>query len=160
MRTQIIGCGNRQRMDDGAGALVAERLRKAGLSAEVQSGGAFELVASWNQQEWLILIDAVVTGAPCGTVHVWEGHPPQLPYTRQFSSHGFGLAEAFRLGQILDCLPERITVYGIEGDQFDVGERVSPEVLAAVDIVVDQVTEAVAVEQATVEDAAESPVTM
>ena len=160
MRTQIIGCGNRQRMDDGAGALVAERLRKAGIAAEVQSGGAFELVASWNQQEWLILIDAVVTGAPCGTVHVWEGHPPQLPYTRQFSSHGFGLAEAFRLGQILDCLPERITVYGIEGDQFGMGERVSPEVLAAVDMVVGQVTEAVAVEQATVEDAAESPVTM
>ena len=160
MRTQIIGCGNRQRMDDGAGALVAERLRKAGIAAEVQSGGAFELVASWNQQEWLILIDAVVTGAPCGTVHVWEGHPPQLPYTRQFSSHGFGLAEAFRLGQILDCLPELITVYGIEGDQFGMGERVSPEVLAVVETVVSQISEAVAVEQATVEDAAESPVTM
>lgn len=160
MRTQIIGCGNRQRMDDGAGALVAERLRKAGIAAEVQSGGAFELVASWEQQEWLVLIDAVVTGAPCGTVHVWEGHPPQLPYTRQFSSHGFGLAEAFRLGQILDCLPERITVYGIEGDQFDVGEQVSPEVLAAVDTVVSQVAEAVAGEQTTVEYVAESPVTV
>lgn len=160
MRTQIIGCGNRQRMDDGAGALVAERLRKAGIAAEVQSGGAFELVASWEQQEWLVLIDAVVTGAPCGTVHVWEGHPPQLPYTRQFSSHGFGLAEAFRLGQILDCLPERITVYGIEGDQFGMGERISPEVLAAVDTVVSQVAEAVAVEQATVEYVAESPVTV
>lgn len=160
MRTQIIGCGNRQRMDDGAGILVAERLRKVGIAAEVQSGGAFELVASWEQQEWLILIDAVVTGAPCGTVHVWEGHPPQLPYTRQFSSHGFGLAEAFRLGQILDCLPERITVYGIEGDQFDVGEQVSPEVLAAVDTVVSQVAEAVAGEQTTVEYVAESPVTV
>lgn len=160
MRTQIIGCGNRQRMDDGAGALVAERLRKAGIAAEVQSGGAFELVASWEQQEWLVLIDAVVTGAPCGTVHVWEGHPPELPYTRQFSSHGFGLAEAFRLGQILDCLPERITVYGIEGDQFGMGERISPEVLAAVDTVVSQVAEAVAVEQATVEYVAESPVTV
>lgn len=160
MRTQIIGCGNRQRMDDGAGILVAERLRKVGIAAEVQSGGAFELVASWEQQEWLILIDAVVTGAPCGTVHVWEGHPPELPYTRQFSSHGFGLAEAFRLGQILDCLPERITVYGIEGDQFGMGERISPEVLAAVDTVVSQVAEAVAVEQATVEYVAESPVTV
>lgn len=160
MRTRIIGCGNRQRMDDAAGVLVAERLRKAGIAAEVQSGGAFELVASWEQREHLILIDSVVTGAPCGTVHVWEGHPPQLPYSRQFSSHGFGLAEAFRLGQILDCLPERITVFGIEGDQFDVGECVSPEVLAAVDMVVGQVTEAVAAEQITVEYAAESPVTI
>ena len=160
MRTQIIGCGNRQRMDDAAGVLVAERLRKAGIAAEVQSGGAFELVASWDQQEHLILIDAVVTGAPCGTVHVWEGHPPQLPYTRQFSSHGFGLAEAFRLGQILDCLPERITVYGIEGDQFGIGEQVSPEVIAAVNMVVGQITEAVAREQTTVECAAEPSVTI
>jgi len=151
MRTQIIGCGNRQRMDDGAGILVAEQLRKAGIAAEVQSGGAFELVASWEQHEWLILVDAVVTGGPCGTVHVWEGHPPQLPYTRQFSSHGFGLAEAFRLGQILDCLPERITVYGIEADQFGMGEQVSPEVFAAVDSVAGQITDALAGERATAE---------
>jgi hydrogenase maturation protease len=139
MKTQIIGCGNPQRTDDAAGVLVAQRLRAMGIEAEIQSGGAFELVASWHLHEHGILIDAVVTGSPCGSVHVWEGHPPQLPPERRFSSHGFGLSEALRLGQVLGCLPRHITVYGIEGKEFGIGDTVSPEVLAAVERVANQI---------------------
>jgi hydrogenase maturation protease len=126
-------------MDDGAGVLVAQRLREVGVPAEIQSGGAFELIAGWDNKEHLILIDAVRTGAPAGTIHVWEGSPPQLPHATHFSSHGFGLAEAFRLGQILNCLPERITVFGIEGDQFGMGEQVSPDVLTATERLAQQI---------------------
>ena len=139
MKTRIIGCGNLQRMDDGAGVLAAERLRSLGVPAEVQSGGAFELIANWAREDHVILIDAVVTGAPVGTVHAWEGNPPHLPFRQHFSSHGFGLAEAFRLGQILNCLPQHVTVYGIEGDQFGVGQQVSAEVLAAIERVAVQI---------------------
>ncbi len=139
MKVRIIGCGNRHRMDDAAGVLVAERLRDWGVPAEIQSGGAFELIACWDPEEHVILIDAVMTGSPVGTIHVWEGHPPRLPVAHHFSSHGFGLAEAFRLGKALNCLPSRITVYGIEGGQFSVGEQVSSEVLAAADRVTQQV---------------------
>src|SRR6266542_4653657 len=141
MKTQIIGCDNRNRMDDAAGVLVAERLREMGIAAEIQSGDTFELIASWEGQEHVILIDAVVTGALCGTVHAWEGNPPRLPRTQQVSSHGFGLAEALRLGKALHCLPELITVYDIEGREFDIGEKVSPEVLAAVERVALQIAE-------------------
>lgn len=133
MKTRIIGCGNCHRMDDAAGVLVAQRLRELGIPSEIQSGGAFELIASWDCDDEVVLIDAVVTGAPPGTIHVWKGSPPRLPSAQHFSSHGFGLAEAFRLGQALRCLPNRITVYGIEGNRFDRGERVSPEVSAAVE---------------------------
>lgn len=139
MKTRIIGCGNLQRMDDGAGVLVAKRLRELGIPAEVQSGGAFELIAGWDQGQHIIVIDAVVTGAPAGTIHVWEGSPPHLPRASHFSSHGFGLAEAFRLGQILNCLPEQITVFGIEGDQFGMGEQLSPEVAGVVERVAQQI---------------------
>ena len=139
MRVRIVGCGNLQRMDDGAGVVVAQRLRELGIAAEIQSGGAFELIACWDQDQHVILIDAVVTGAPAGTIHMWEGSPPHLPRATHFSSHGFGLAEAFRLGQILNCLPERTTVFGIEGDQFDIGEQLSPEVDASVERVAQQI---------------------
>lgn len=139
MTTRIVGCGNPQRMDDGAGILVARRLRELGICAEIQSGGAFELIADWDREQQVVLIDAVVTGAPAGTVHVWAGNPPCLSRTQHFSSHGFGLAEAFRLAQILNCLPRQIRMYGIEGDQFDVGERISPEVAAAIEQVAQQI---------------------
>src|SRR5437667_4838472 len=141
MKTQIIGCGNRDRMDDAAGVLVGERLRAMGIAAEIQSGNAFELIASWEGTEHVILVDAVVTGAPCGTVHVLEGNPPRLPRTLQISSHGFGLAEALRLGQVLNSLPDRVTVYGIEGGEFENGETVSPEVLTAVERVAQQIAQ-------------------
>jgi hydrogenase maturation protease len=133
-------------MDDAAGVLVGERLREMGFAAEIQSGNAFELIASWEGQEHVILIDAVVTGAPCGTVHVWEGNPPRFPRTLQISSHGFGLAEALRLSQILNCLPDRITVYGIEGGEFGIGETVSPEVPTAVERVAQQIAQECRVE--------------
>ena len=147
MKTQIIGCGNRNRMDDAAGVLVGEFLREMGIAAEIQSGNAFELIASWEGQEHVILIDAVVTGAPCGTVHVWEGNPPRLPRTLQVSSHGFGLAEALRLSQVLNILPDHITVYGIEGSEFGIGETVSPEVLTAVERVAQQIAQELSAER-------------
>ena len=133
-------------MDDGAGVLVAQRLRSLGIPAETQSGGAFELIASCSREERVVLIDAVMTGTPVGTVHIWEGSPPRLPFRQHFSSHGFGLEEAFRLAQVLNCLPEHITVYGIEGDQFGISEQVSPEVLASVERVAGQIAEELAPE--------------
>ena len=139
MKRRIIGCGNRDRQDDAAGVLVAERLREMGIAAEIQTGGAFELISTWDHAECVILIDAVVTGSPCGTVHCWEGCPPSVPELQPFSSHGFGLAEAFRLGQVLNCLPKHLTVYGIEGKQFGFGETVSPGVIAAVEKVAHQI---------------------
>jgi hydrogenase maturation protease len=149
MKAQVIGCGNLHRMDDGAGVLVAERLRALGIPAEVETGGAFELMAARDHHEHVILIDAVLTGAPVGTVHLWEGCPPYLPPTRQFSSHGFGLAEALRLGQALKCMPDRITVYGIEGKEFALGEAISPEVAVAIERVAQGIAKAFHMESLT-----------
>lgn len=136
---RVIGCGNRHRQDDAAGVLVAERLRELGISAEIQTGGAFELVESWNGDADVILIDACVTGSPVGTVHEWKGNPPRVPSGSPFSSHGFGIAEAINLAQILGHLPLRLRVYGIEGREFGIGENVSPEVLKAIEDVTQQI---------------------
>jgi len=141
--TRIIGCGNLHRMDDAAGVLVAERLRELGIPAEIQSGGAFELVESWYKDEDVILVDAVVTGSPVGAVHLWKGKPLKVPSNPQVSSHGFGVAEAINLARILQLLPKTLTVYGIEGKEFGIGERVSPAVLASVEQVTQQIAQAI-----------------
>lgn len=67
----IIGCGNRQRSDDGAGILVAERLRELGIGADI--GEAADLIEAWKDADDVIVVDAVVTGAPVGTVQAWDG---------------------------------------------------------------------------------------
>jgi hydrogenase maturation protease len=139
MSMRIIGCGNRDRCDDAAGVLVAERLRQRGISADIQPGSAFELVESWYRDEDVILIDAVVTGSPVGTVHVWDRKPLKVPSNPQVSSHGFGVAEAINLARILQLLPKSLAVYGIEGKNFGIGETVSPEVLKSVEDVAERI---------------------
>jgi len=56
------------------------------------------------------------------------------------STHGLGLSEAITLARVLDRLPHRLRVYGIEGRQFEPGTEVSPEVKLAVEEVVRQIT--------------------
>ncbi|MGO9087603.1 MAG: hydrogenase maturation protease [Candidatus Sulfotelmatobacter sp.] len=135
----ILGCGNRQRGDDGAGILAAERLCALGMAAQVCSGEPAELMDAWSGVQDVILIDAVVTGAPAGAVHEWDGEHLPVFATSTGSTHGFGVAQAIELARALDCLPARLRVYGIEGKQFEIGSPVSPEVERAVEEVVQRI---------------------
>jgi hydrogenase maturation protease len=129
----IIGCGNRQRSDDGAGILVAERLRDLGILAETRSGEAADLIEAWRSADDVIVVDAVVTGAPVGTVQAWDARQPLASVRTTASTHGLGVAEAIELAQVLQCLPARLQVYGIEGGRFEPGVEISPEVQLAIE---------------------------
>jgi len=135
----ILGCGNRQRGDDAAGILAAERLKALGLAAEVCAGEAAELMEAWSGADDVIVIDAVVTGAAAGTVHVWDGQRPPALVMSAGSTHGLGVAQAIALARALDRLPARLRVYGIEGSTFEIGSAVSPEVERAVEEVVQRI---------------------
>ena len=132
----IIGCGNRERSDDGAGILVAERLRELGIRADTRSGEAVDLIEAWKGADDVIVVDAVVTGAPVGTVQAWDGSQPLASVSTTTSTHGLGLAEAIQLAHVLDRVPTRLRVYGVEGRRFHLGADISPEVQRAVEVVV------------------------
>lgn len=129
---RILACGNCERADDGAGILVGERLQALGVDVQVESGEALSLIEAWSGADEVIVIDAVLTGARAGTVHIWE-NPRALPVGVQASSHGFGVAEAVELARALGRLPRRLRIFGIEGKEFQLGSNVSPEVMAGVD---------------------------
>ena len=137
----IIGCGNPQRGDDAVGIVAAEKLRALGIAAKVCPGETSELMEAWAGADDVIVIDAVVTGAPTGTIHIWNGQ--QLPAfaTSAGSTHGLGVAEAIRLARALNRLPARLRVYGIEGKQFEIGAGISAAVEQAVREVVNQIAE-------------------
>lgn len=132
----IIGCGNRQRSDDGAGILVAERLRELGIEADTRSGEAVDLIEAWKGADNVILVDAVLTGAPVGTVQAWDGEQLPASVRASASTHGLGVAEAIKLARVLDRLPTRLRVYGIEGRRFEPHAEISAEVRCAVEEVV------------------------
>jgi len=82
----------------------------------------------------VIVVDAVVSGAPPGTIHRFDAHGAGMPVelSRSPSSHGWGVAEALALGKVFQELPPWLIIYGIEGQNFGPGQEVSQEVEAAI----------------------------
>jgi hydrogenase maturation protease len=131
--TLVIGAGNDARRDDGAGLAVARHLRAAGLDAREARGDLSALADLWRDTDRVILVDAVCSGAPPGTLHCFDAlHAPLPAVFARASTHALGLAEAVELARALGRLPATLTVYGIEGAEFDMGEGLSPRVAEAI----------------------------
>lgn len=130
----IVGCGNLDRCDDGAGVLVARRLCELGVEAREHGGEGLSLLEEFHGHERVVLVDATVSGQRPGTITLWNQANGSLPAGRfRASSHAFGIAEALELARALGRLPSSIILYGIEAKRFEAGGTPSPEVLAAVE---------------------------
>jgi hydrogenase maturation protease len=132
-RPLIVGVGNAVRGDDAAGLIAARRL--GGIALEGDPTALVDLFASVSAA---VVIDAVRTGAPPGTIHRFDAGAAPLPASVRSSSstHAVGVAEAIELARTLGRLPPRITVFGIEGARFEAGAAISTQVAAAIDEVV------------------------
>jgi len=129
--TVVIALGNRFRGDDGAGPLVARRLRARGRDITVAEGpmDALRILSLWDGAPLAIVIDAACSGARPGTVQRIECGAAALPKDlARCSSHGMGIAEAVDLGRVLGRMPGRLVMYVIEAKSFAFGAALSPEV--------------------------------
>jgi len=141
----VIGIGNEYRSDDGVGIVVARRLHERFLTKITvleESGEGAALIDSWKGATWVMLLDAVHSGTPAGTIHrldPWAAPVPSGFF--HYSTHAFSVAEAIELARSLDQLPAHLIVYGIEGENFAAGEELSPAVTQAVDVVVERAAE-------------------
>jgi hydrogenase maturation protease len=95
----------------------------------------------WTGARLAIVIDAVHSHeAPPGHVHWFDVGPEGLELTESLpSTHGMGPGDAIGLGRALGRLPERLVIYGIEGEEFGEGAALTPSVVAAIDEVVERV---------------------
>lgn len=129
---KVIGVGNPFRGDDGAGRAVARRVRERGLpgvDVVETSGEGTALMDAWEEAETVILIDAVRSGAPPGTLYRFDARAADLPAPFfHGSTHTFGVAEAVALARLLEQLPPALLVYGIAGACFGPGADLSPRV--------------------------------
>lgn len=144
MTPMVIGVGNRSRGDDGVGLVVVDKLaadpRAAGIETAAVTGDLSGLGLRWTPCDDVIVVDAMVSGRPPGTVVSADwfratpgGSAPPL------SSHGLGLADAVSLARRLDRLPRSLLVVAVEGADFDHERPLSPAVRDAADEVVDLV---------------------
>lgn len=132
MKVLLVGVGNPDRGDDGAGPAVASRLRLPEAEVRLARGEATELLQLFAGRDRVYVVDAVVSGQAPGTLHRLDGHELP-PFMRSTSTHGLGLAEAVELARVLGSLPRELVVLGIEAADFTSGGPLSAPVSKAVD---------------------------
>lgn len=132
-RALVIGIGNAERGDDGAGRLAARLLKGMPDADVVELGGeATALLSALEGRTSVYLIDACVSGAEPGTIRRFQADAAPLPgLGSDVSTHGFGLAAAVELARNLGVLPQRTIVYAIEGAAFAIGTGPGAEVSLA-----------------------------
>jgi hydrogenase maturation protease len=129
-RVVVAAMGSEYRRDDGAGlaamAMVAEQC------PDVLVGGPLcdplDVLGMWDGADLAVIIDAVSSGAPPGTVHLVELDPalsrPPGDDQRSVgpnSTHGIGLVGVYRLARAIGRAPAKVVVVGIEGLDFGQG---------------------------------------
>lgn len=140
----IIGIGNPMRRDDGIGPAIIEACERDQLRScdLVQlDGEATRVIEAWRDRQLAIVVDAICTGAPAGTLH--DLSVDQLasidtaaPAT---SSHYAGLIEALTLGRALRRLPASLRILGIEPEDLDHGLGLSAPVTNSLDALLERV---------------------
>jgi hydrogenase maturation protease len=136
-RLKVIGVGNAWRGDDAAGLLVVRRLKAdplPGVEITECQGTVTAVREAWKDAAGVIVVDAVVSGSRPGAIYRFNAHGGGVPVqlSRSSSSHGWGVAEALALGEVLQELPPYLIIYGIEGQNFGPGQEVSQEVAEAI----------------------------
>jgi hydrogenase maturation protease len=143
MSTVVIGIGNPDRGDDGAGLEVARRVRARGPQDTVVrecSGEASWLLEAWEGWPRVILVDAAFGGGRPGTTRRFEAHKDPLPtWLLHTSTHSWGVAEAVELARSLGQLPPYVVMYAVEGASFEPGRHLSTAVRRAVEHVTKRV---------------------
>jgi hydrogenase maturation protease len=145
----VIGVGNPERGDDAVGVSVVDRLEGA-VPADVRlvrTSGAdpATVMASWDRVRTAIVVDAMVSGSRPGTIERFDAAAGPLPSSVQLvSTHALGAAMAIEMARALGRLPERLTVFGVEGASFDTGAGLTPEVDGAVEVAAGMVLEEIA----------------
>lgn len=131
----VIGCGNLLRGDDSVGPILIRRLWELGLPEGVFccDGGTagMDVAFQMRGKDKVIIIDAAKTGEVTGSVFKVPGEELEnLPPLTDIHTHNFRWDNALAFGRWLlkDEYPSDITVYLIEGENFEFGETLSLKV--------------------------------
>jgi hydrogenase maturation protease len=154
MKTLIIGLGNPILRDDSVGLRVVQMLRglladHPGIELMEDYWGGLRLMEQMVGYDRAIIVDAICTDAPSGTIHLLS--PGDIPTQRSASAHDVNLPTALEFGRQAGAhLPsnENILLIGIEAaDVQTFEESLSPEVEAALPQAIDQILSELKIEQ-------------
>lgn len=133
----VLGCGNPNRSDDGAGPRVMALLRGIGLPPEVRlfDVGTDGMTAMYRARgaTHLVVVDARVPGGNPGAVYEVPGEVLAAPPAKGAGLHEFRWDHALYAGRRIygDAYPATVVVLLIEAASLDLGLALSPTVEAS-----------------------------
>lgn len=149
-RTLILGLGNPILSDDAVGLRVVDALQPLlsshpHIDLEHDYWGGLRLMEDMIGYDRAIIIDAICSDAPPGTIQLL--HPNGIDTQRSASAHDVNLSTALEVGRRAGArLPseDRILLVAIEAeDVLTFGEKMTPQVEAAVPTAVQMVLHAI-----------------
>ncbi len=142
-RVLIIGIGNAERGDEGVGIAVTRQVSRQNLSDAAvieETGEGKALVEAWKDNEFVILVDAIRSGAPPGAIRRFDAATETIPSELfRYATHAFGVAQAIEMARAKNALPARLILYGIETLNFTPGQKLTPTVETAISSVTAQI---------------------
>ena len=143
-RVLVLGAGNILLSDEGIGVRVVEALQRryrVPEEVEILDGGTcgMDLLDIIAGRDHLILVDAVDTGSPPGTVVRLEGNQIPAVFRTKSSPHQLGLQDVLALLLLLDAAPAHVTVIGVQPASLDIGLELTPVIAARLDDMVEMV---------------------
>lgn len=141
----VIGCGNPNRSDDGAGPRVIALLRSRGVPENVRLYDAgtdgMAVIYQARGASHLVIVDARQPDGTPGAVYEVPGDVLAAPPGNNQGLHDFRWDHALYAGHKIygDAFPKVVSVFLIEAASLDLGLELGPEVARAAEIVADQI---------------------
>lgn len=134
----VLGIGNTVMTDDGAGPRVIQRLRERfsfPRDVELLDGGTLglDLLPRLEGVKRLIIVDAVETGEPPGSIVRLTGDDIPIAMQTKLSPHQMGLQDLLSVASLQGNLPPETVLWGVQPDSIEMGTELTPEVSAAVE---------------------------
>jgi hydrogenase maturation protease len=140
----VLGLGNVLLADDGLGAAALARLERQynlGDNVLVLDGGTLgmALLDRVAEAEDLIIVDAVRTDAPAGTLVRLDGADVGEAVRDRLSPHQVGVADLLDAARLIDRYPSKVTLLGLVPESLDLAVARSEPVNGGLDDLVEAI---------------------
>ena len=135
MRIVVLGVGNILLSDEGVGVRAIEQLRADyALPPEVEilDGGtcAMEMLDDLARADHLLIVDAVRSGQPPGTIVKIAGDDVPVFFKTKLSPHQIGLSDVLATLALTGEQPGATTIIGVEPESLETAMALTPTVAA------------------------------
>jgi len=130
MKILVLGIGNLILQDEGLGIQAIQQLQaqfEIPPEIEILDGGTsgMELLTPISDAEQIIILDAVKTGKPAGTIVRLDNQEIPTFFRTKVSPHQIGLADVLAAATLTDSMPRNLVLFGVEPLEINLGMELS-----------------------------------